>query len=180
MAYLFPAHPDDLAEIERLRQKLITIGNAAGRPVGDICEEAGLSREFISRMIKAKRDSPKISSLQQWAALLDHRIEFGIENFWLHAHGGQEMLVQFAMSRPWGADAHMRQWLVSALGQWRVKMRIDAEELAELMGIRAEAVRDWEVDAHDPVLKRAMWQARVMRTRVTLDLWRREDWVFGP
>ena len=179
MAYLFPVHSDDVDEIAGLRQRLIGIRLASGKPSSGACEAAGLPAEFMSRLETARRDSPKLSSLQKWAGALDYRVEFRIEDFWLYAHGAQEMLMWYAMSRPWGADAQMRQWLVSALGQWRVKKGMDVEDVAELMGVGVSAVRDWEADSPDPLLKRAMWQARVTGTRVRLDLWRREDWVYG-
>lgn len=180
MAFLFPAHQEDLDEIDRMREKLTQIRMSTGKTSQKICREAGAPSDFIARLEKERRDSPKTSSVQRWAGLLGVRVEFGIDRFWLYAHGGQEMLTVYAMSRQWGADDFQRQWLVSALGQWRVKKRIDVDDLAPLMGVKSEAIRDWEADADDPVLKRAMWQARMTGTRVTLDVWRREDWIYGP
>lgn len=185
MAFLFPTHPDDRAEIDRMRQQLIVIRKATDLSAREVCRRAKddgvkVAEDFMTRLEHERRDSPLISSVQKWAGLLGCRVEFEIENFWLYPHGGQEMLTLHAMSRQWGADEYQRQWLVSALGQWRIKKRIDVDDLAELMGVRSEAVRDWEVEADDPVLKRAMLQARMTGTRVTLDVWRKEDWIFAP
>ena len=176
--YLYPIHPDDLGAFEGIRQQLILRRRLLDVSAKELSLRSGRGEGFLYGLENQLRDSPLLSSLQDWAKVLGCRVEFGIENFWLHSHTDREMLTQYTMSRQWGEDVWMRQWLVSALRVWRIKQGMDVEHVAPLMGVSAAGIRDWESQATDPVLKRLMLQARVLGSRLTLQLWQQEDWNF--
>lgn len=181
MSSLYPAVAEDIAELEAIRTKLTQARRVAGIGAGALSHKIGRATDFISRMERGVRDSPHMSSLQQWAGGLDMRVEFGVENFWLHAHGDQEMLALWAMSRQWGShgDAMLRLWLPAALRMLRIRKGISSDNVAMLLGLTPGAITDWEAMSGDPVVKRAMMQARALGTRVTMTVWHREDWVFS-
>lgn len=178
--YLYPMDSRDLEEYTKIRMFLIDQRKLSGKSGAELGREAGKSEGFLHGLERQARDSPLVSTLQAWPQIFGYRIEFGFENFWLHAHSDQEMLTYYAMSRPWGAEHQwQRQWLTAALKQWRIKQGVDAEHLGDLMGISAGGVRDWEENAQDPVLKRVMLQARSLNTRLTMRLWRQDEWTFN-
>ena len=178
--YLYPSDAQDLEEYAKIRDHLIRERRLSGKSGKELAARTGKGDGFLHGLEKQARDSPLLSTLQEWPPIFGYRIEFGLENFWLHGHSDQEMLTYYAMSRPWDADHRwQRQWLVAALKQWRVKQGVDVEVLAALLGVSSGAVRDWEESSHDPVLKRAMLQARLLGTRVTMRLWKQDEWTFG-
>lgn len=180
MAYLYPVVEEDLAELNATREKLIMARRVTGMSPGELSEKIGRSQDFVSRLERAVRDSPQMSTLQDWASGLGLRIEFGLRDFWLYAHGDQEMLALWAMSRPWGAagDAAMRLWIPSALSVWRHKRGISSADASARIGISRGALTAWELEADDPVIKRVMVHARSLGTRLTMSIWGREDWKF--
>lgn len=177
--YMYVADPEDLQAYEDVKTALITYRRISGAAAKDLSLAHGRGEQFVYSMEKGLRDSPLLSSIQAWAATLDCRVEFGLENFWLHSHHDAEMATMYLASREWGADAMCRLWLVSALRQWRIKQGVDVEHLAPLLGVTNGAVRDWEAGASDPVLKRVMVHARALGTRLTMQVWPRSKWTFG-
>lgn len=178
MTKLAPLHPQDTETIDELRTALFRERQLRKLSAFRLSRNVGRNGEFVSQLEQGDAASPKMSSLQMWAGGLDLRIEFTLEHFWMIPHMNTEMITFFAMSRPWGADAYMRQWLVSALRQWRVRRGIDVSVVAPLLGTDVDSVRRWEDESTDPLLGRAMWQARHTGTRLLWSLWRKEDWTF--
>jgi transcriptional regulator with XRE-family HTH domain len=176
--YFYTIHPDDQAAFQQLREQLVQRRRDLGYTSIGASTKIGRGEQFVYGLEKGLRDSPLLSSLQAWAGGLDCRIEFGLQDFWLYVHRDPEMLMLYRTSRQWGADKLMRLWLISALRQWRIKCGIEAEAAAAQLGVTPGAVRDWENDAGDPVLKRVMLVARTLETRLTMRLWTREQWCF--
>ena len=179
MALKYVVDEQDAAELARVRAELTAWRQQLGMPLELLSESLGRNKEFVSSLEKGRRDSPYVASLQLWAGGLGMRVEFGLENFWLHSHADREMLALFAMSRPWGADEMGRLWLLAALSTWRQLQGVSLAHVATGLGMTQDAVRRWELESTDPVLKRAMATARMCGTRLTMSLWRRPDWTFG-
>lgn len=166
MARNFPVADEDVLLLRRI--------------VGRLREERlaqGLSVVQLEGGSKAS-PNPRVSTFQGWAHDLGCRLEFGVDHFWLHSWSDQEMLALYAMSRSWGSHEFARMWLVSALGLWRRRMNISNEEMAAALGVTTGAVVRWEWDANDPPILKVLAHARAAGTRVTLRLWRKEDWHF--
>jgi transcriptional regulator with XRE-family HTH domain len=72
-----------------------------------------------------------------------------------------------------------RLWLLAALSTWRQLQGVSLGHVAAGLGMTVDAVRRWELESPDPVLKRAMATARLCGTRLTMSLWERPDWTFG-
>lgn len=172
-------HPDDVEALTGLRDALKAAREAAGLSGFGLSRQMGRNDEFVSNLERSVNASPYMSSLQVWAQGLGLRIEFGLRDFWLYAHSDREMLSLYAASRPWGSDAAMRQWLVSALRAWRVRQGIDVLELAPQLNTDVSSVRRWESESADPSMMRAMWQARLTGTQITWRLFTEKGWRFG-
>jgi len=179
MALRYVVDAQDLDELDMLRNTLIIRRKALRVPLQQVSVALGRNEEFLSSLEKGRRDSPRLSSVQLWAKALRMRVEFSIDNFWLHAHVDKEMLALWSMSRPWDGDDWARLWLVSALAQWRVRQRVSFHHVATELGMSVDAVRRWEIESTDPVLKRVMVAARACGTRVRMSLWERDDWTFS-
>lgn len=172
-------HPDDVDELQRLRGQLRQARIDAGVSGYGLSAQLGRHREFVSHLERGVTLSPFMSTLQVWAAGLGLRVEFGVLGLWMFHQSDHEMLDAYAQSRPWGADEQARRWLVLALRAWRVRRGLDVAVVAPLLSTDGEQVRHWEANAHDPTIGRAMLQARVTGTRVTLRVWSRDEWIFG-
>lgn len=172
-------HPDDELATTAIRQQLRQARKEANESGYGLSAKLGRSKEFITNLERGVNGSPRLSTLQLWAGGLDLRIEFELTGFWMFAHTSGEMTAWYGMSRLWGADKDQRMWLVSALRTWRIRKGLDVEEVAPLMQIDGDTLRRWESESHDPLLARAMLQARVTGTVITMSLWRKEDWVFA-
>ena len=179
MAFKYVVDDSDAAALQGLREQLTARRKDAGVQLEALSEGLGRNKEFVSSLEKGRRDSPYVESLQLWAGGLGLRVEFGLENFWLYSHADREMLALYAMSRPWGADQMGRLWLLAALSTWRQLQGVSLGHVAAGLGMTVDAVRRWELESTDPVLKRAMATARLCGTRLTMSLWERPDWTFG-
>lgn len=178
MAHKYPIHVDDRLLLEsvvaQLRQERIDQGKLQYA----LGVEVSGNDDFVVRLESHRHESPRLSAYQRWAHTLGLRVELGVDRFWLHSWSDPEMQAYYAMSRPWGAHDMGRLWLVSAVGLWRRRAGFSDDALGGLLGMTGDGAARWERDAHDPYVRRVMWQARLTGTRVTMTLWRREDWVF--
>ena len=175
-----PLHPDDAASLMELRLMLRDTRIAANISGYRLSKLLNRNMEFVSNLERTANTSPPfMSSLQAYAAGLDMRVEFGIDNFWMVPHIDKELANRYAASRPWGADEAFRHWFVWAVRAWRISRGIDVMELAPLLGTDVASVRRWEHESRDPVMSRAMAHARHTGTRVTWRLWRKDEWIFG-
>lgn len=173
-------HALDVQTMERVREKLRTMREDQDLSYAELGRRMGRHSTFAKVMEQGIAPSPKVSSWQVWAGSLGARIEFGIEDFWLFAHVDIEMAQLYQQSRAWGADAEMRLWLVAALRQWRVKRGLDVEVVGALLQSTGENIREWEAKSRDPFVARAMWQARVTGTAVTMRVFTDvQEWQFG-
>lgn len=171
---------EDRKALDALHGKLISARKDLGVSAHELAgREHGRHPGWIKNLESGKADSPRISSYQSWASVLGLRLEIQVKDFWLYPWVNQEMIAWYAMSRPWGADEMMRQWLVAALACWRARVGVDVYEIALKLKCSPEAVLDWESESVDPLVKRAMLQARFTGTRLRFHLWRKEDWRFG-
>lgn len=172
-------HEADDEALTQICDRLRRIRLDAGIGAAPLSRQLGRNEEFISTLERRKNPSPMTSSLQQWAGGLGYRIEFGVENFWMFPHSDSEMRTWYAMSRAWGADKEMRLWLVSALRWWRIRKGIDVTQVAPQLSTDVDSVRRWEFEATDPMVARMFWQARVTGTRVTMQLYAKDEWIYG-
>lgn len=179
MARKIDLHPDDVQTLTGIRTQLRQARIDAGVSGYNLSRQLGRNKEFISGLERGVNDSPRMSTLQQWAGSVGLRIEFGVDKLWLFAHMSGEMSALYATSRPWGADAHARLWLVAALRQWRIKVGMDVSVLAPLLDLDADGVRRWEYESVDPLIARAMLQARLTGTSVTMRLFTQQEWIYG-
>lgn len=172
-------HESDDAALTQLCARLRQVRLDAKVPAATLSRQLGRNEEFVTQLEVRKNKSPLMSSLQQWAGGLDMRIEFGVDNFWMFPHSDSQMRTYYAMSRGWGADDAMRLWLVSALRWWRIRKGIDVTDVAPDLMTDVESVRRWEYESTDPMMARAMWQARATGTVVTMRLYTRDEWIYG-
>lgn len=179
MARRIELHPDDDAAIRDVREQLIKARDDIGISAPKLSARLGRSHDFVRGYEKRTEVAPQLSTMQTIAGGLGLRIEFGVENFWLYPHIDMVMLEQYARSRSWGADLQMRVWLVSALRLWRVRKGLDIAQLAPLLSTDVDTVGRWEDRSTDPLISRAMLQARVTQTRVTMRLYSRDEWIYG-
>lgn len=172
-------HELDRLELEELRQALIEQRQERGVLAAHASVGAGLPNNFLCHMERSWNVGMQLSTLQKWAGIYDLRVEFMLDNFWMHAWNEPEMQALYAMSRPFDAAPMLRLWLVSALKCWRIRQGITSTDLAEVLKVTRGGVMRWEADAHDPLVTRCFAQARATGTQLQLRLWRREDWRFG-
>lgn len=170
----------DQLELDELRADLKDVRMVLGLKQEEVAARAGRSIDFIARQEQVQRISSQLSSLQRWAGAYDMRVEFGLEDFWLHSHDDSEMLTLFTMSRRFDADDWARLWVVSALRVLRLKRQLSPLTVARSIGATTgEAVTRWELEGHDPLVNRVFIHARAVQTRLTMQLWHRKDWKFG-
>lgn len=178
MARKFEMHPDDAQEVAKVRAQLRQMRKELKISGYEMSRRLGRARDFVGGLELGVADSPQVSSLQLLASGVDARIEFSLDGFWLFAHTSRNMMSWYALSRPWGSDREQRMWLVAALREWRVKMGLDVAVTAPLIGVVPDGLRNWEDNSQDPVLARAMLQARATGTVLRMQVWRKADWVF--
>lgn len=178
MSLIYSLEASDQIEYDTLIQRLTKERRQRGWTADDAVSKIGKTDHFIHDLEKQKRDSPSLSRLELWASLYDMRIEPVIGNLHL-MHVADPLYHQtFALSRPFEATSYLGMWLPSALQAWRVGAGISVHDVAAKLGITADAVAQWEKNAADPNIKRALVQARAMGTFLQLQLWHRDDWIF--
>lgn len=174
----FGLHKLDFMELEMFRQTLIKERETRGILAAQASVAAGLPNNFLCQVEGLRRPGMQLSTMQKWAAIYDLRVEFVLDNFWMHAWNEPEMQALWAMSRPFDAAPMLRLWLVSALKSWRTRKGISSTDLAKVLKVTRGGIMRWEADAHDPLIPRCFQQARATGTELKLRLWRREDWSF--
>lgn len=177
MARLYDIHPEDVAALEQLRADLKQRRLDLGLMLKDTGPRVGREGEFVSMLERGLAPSPKMASLQLWAAAVDARIEFDLDGFWDIEHADPQVWWLDTMRAPWGKDAEMRLFLVAAIRSWRVEHQIPIEVVSEGIAMDRDGAARWEWEATDPLIGRAMVTARLVQTRVTMSLVFKEDWV---
>lgn len=177
MTVVFSVHAGDRAAIQVLRDQLVAERKRRGWTHVQAAGGVGRSPNLLYEMENLK-SALKMSSVQTWASMYDLRVEFQLEDFWNFTWPHDETYIMYLMSRPFDAANYQRLWLVAALQAWREKLGITCSEASYWLGLKSNAVSEWERKATDSTLSRLMAQARVINTCVTMKLWRREDWIF--
>lgn len=178
MTAVYVADREDRLALESLRDQLRDERRRRGLTYESAGALIGKSINFLYEM-ENLRSCLKTSNLQLWASIYDLRVEFGIADYWNFTWAHDEVHLLYQMSRPFDAVKYQRLWLVSGLQAWRERMGIGAHEVAYWLGLKdSHAVTEWERKAADPMLLRAMAQARLTKTSITMKLWKREDWKF--
>lgn len=168
---------EDQVELRNIRTQLTNLRQGSRVSQKQVERRIGIFN-FIKHAEEDRYPYPRLSTLQQWAAAYDLRLEVGLDNFWLHAWSDKEMLALYAMSRRFDAAPMLRLWVVSALRSWRQKVGVDSARLGGMLGITGTAVRTWEYESGDPGVDKVLIRARLLGTRVRVRLWSREDWIF--
>lgn len=175
---VYPVDPGDREALESLRDQLREQRVQRGLSYESAGALVGRSINFLYEM-ENLRSSLKMSSVQLWASIYDMRVEFGVADYWNFTWAHDELHLLYQFSRPFDAAKYQRLWLVSALQAWRERVGVSTHEVAYWLGLKdAHAVSEWERKAADPMMGRVMTQARLVRTSVTMKLWKREDWIF--
>lgn len=178
VAYIYTLHRDDEKELARIQYQLVGMRMAAEITQAQGGARIGKSDNFLHEM-ESMRSTPSISHLQDWAAVFDHRLEMQLAGFWHYPWPCDELSMLYQLSRPFHHRSWQRLWLVSALKAWREKQGISTTELGERLGMSRKGVAFWEAKSPDPMMGRAMVQARATGTAVQLRLWPREEWMYG-
>lgn len=167
----------DLVTLEVLRDQLVAERRQRGWTHVQAAAQIGRSPNLLYEMENLK-SGLRMSSVQAWASMYDLRVEFQLEDFWNFTWPHDETYILYMMSRPFDAADYQRLWLVAALQAWREKLGVTCMEVSYWLGLKSNAVSEWERKASDPTMLRVMAQARVLDTAVTMKLWKREDWMF--
>jgi hypothetical protein len=168
----------DAAHLQQLRGTLTVLRKEQGKGSAQLSRELGRSDGFISTVERGKSRAPKLSTLQLWGDALGVRVEFEVQGLQFAPHMDPQFLAAFRDSRPWGAHAQARRFVVVALRQWRIQQGLDVEHLVPLMGVAdGDTIRDWENLAQDPLVSRVMMQARMLGTRLSFALFTAEQWA---
>lgn len=168
---------EDNAELLKIRTQLINMRQGSRVSQRTLEDRIGI-RNFVKHCEEGRYEYPRLSTLQQWAAIYGLRLEIGLQDFWLHSWSDKEMLALYAMSRPFDAAPMLRMWVVAALRSWRQRLGVASEDLGLLLGITGQAVRTWESESGDPGVDKVLVRARLSGTRAEFKLWSREDWIF--
>ena len=172
--------PDDVGrrELERLRDKLKAQRIARGWSYERAGQEINRSLNFLYEMENLK-SALKMDSLQLWASIYDMRVEVQLANFWNFAWPDDELALLYRMSRPFDAAYLQRLWLVSAVRAWRERRGIKSVDIGKAMGFNPRAVSQWECNTTNPFVARVMTMASIMGTSVQMELFTREEWIYG-
>jgi DNA-binding XRE family transcriptional regulator len=177
MSGFYPPSGEDRAVLEGLRDELKAQRLQRNWTYGHAAAQVDRSHNFLYEM-ENLRSGLKMDNLQLWASIYDLRIEFSLDGFWNFVWPHDELTMLYQLSRPFDAKDFQRLWLVSALQAWRERLGITSAEVGYWMGLTAGAVTEWERTTSNPLMLRAMAQARMVKTSVTMKLWKREDWIF--
>lgn len=177
MAFTYTLHPHDQDTLAVLRYHLVAARQAEGITQAQGGARIGKSDNFLYEMEGAK-STPSVAHLQEWAMIFNMRLEIQLEHFWLYTWPDDEVSMMYAMSRPFGRMSWQRMWLMAALQAWRRRQQISTTELGARLGMSRKGVAFWEAKSPDPLMGRAMVQARATGTAVQLRLWSREEWMF--
>jgi hypothetical protein len=177
MGGFYPASGEDRAALEALRDRLKAERLQRNWTYGHAGAQIDRSNNFLYEM-ENLRSGLKMENVQLWASIYGLRVEFSLEGFWNFTWPHDEVMMLHQLSRPFGAHHYQRLWLVSALQAWRERLGITAGETGYWMGLGDGAVQEWERTTSNPLLLRAMAQARVVKTAVTMTVWKQEDWIF--
>ena len=177
MAQQFTIDDRDVQALAVLREQLMARRKSLRRTINDAAELVGRHGEFVSMLERGVSPSPKLSSLQLWAAGVDARVQFEFDGFYDVEHDDPEMLWLDGMRNRWGADAQMRLWVVAALRAWRIARSIPMDVVAVGMGVHRHGAYRWEWGSTDPLFARVAGTARLLGTQLTMSLILREDWV---
>lgn len=178
MTYTYEPHPDDEMRLRHVHRELCAVRRSLG--VSGYAASKGMNGNdgWVLRLEKNTYPNPQVSTYQMWAQSLGLRLEVGLDNFWLYSWPQSEMQTLYAMSRPWGAHAFARMWLVSALKVWRLRQGLRHKDVAATMGITESASMCWESTTEDPTVFRLLNQARAVGTRVSWRLYAKDEWVY--
>lgn len=176
MAQLYSVDPDDEDALDRVRLDLRALRLERGWTMQQVAALSNRDAASISLLERGVSPSPRMSTLQLWAASLDRRIEFDLEGFWEFDHDDSQMIWLYEMSRPWGQDAHQRLWLIAALRAWRLAKGIDIDVVARPLGMQRNGAFRWEWESVDPLMGRAMTTARLLGTTIVMKLYTRDQW----
>lgn len=179
MARTYEIAASDQVEYDHLVYQLLKERNAREWTAEHTARKAGRGHDFVSQLERGRPDSSTFSSLQAWAMAFDMRIEPKFRNLDMIYVDDKLFRTMFMMSRKFDATDYIGMWVPTALKVWREATGVGVGVVAKRLGISNDAVARWEKDAADPLIKRVFAHARATGTSLRLELWHRDDWIFG-
>lgn len=178
VTYVYQPHPGDEMALRHVAKELSAVRQSLGLSSYAVAKDVNTTDGWVNRLEKGVYPNPQLSTYQAWAHALGMRLEPSLDRFWLYSWPQSEAQTLFAMSRPWGAHAFVRMWLVSALKQWRLRQGLRHKDVAATMGITESASMCWESTTEDPTMFRLLNQARAVGTQVTWRLYSQDEWIY--
>lgn len=179
MARTYEIAASDQVEYNHLVAQLKKERETRGWTAERAARQAKRGHDFVSQLERGRPDSSMFSSLQSWAMAFDMRVEPKFRDLDMIHIDDQMFRATFLMSRKFEATDYLSMWIPTALKVWREATGVAVSTVARRLGVSNDAVARWEKDATDPLIKRVFAQARATGTSLRLELWHRDDWIFG-
>lgn len=180
MAIFLELDPEDERELFHLRRELLGWRYILNMTQQEMAEKAGHSPSWASE-IEQGEGQPYLSSLQDWAAAFDLRLQPVLkfpkfDGYLVPRKVEQEAEFFARMAAPFHAREWVRLWCVAALTWQRHWRGVSASELSQMLGLTISSVSSWERNGHDPRVSKLFTYARALGGRVRFKLLERHQW----
>lgn len=182
MAIFLEIDPEDERELFHIRRNLLGWRYITGMTQQEMADRAGHSASWASE-VEQGEGQPYLSSLQDWAAAFDLRLQPQVSfprvsamQYSIPVKIQQELSFYQKMAQPFDARDWVRLAVVSELVWNRCLQGVSASELSKRLGLTISSVSGWERRGHDPLISKLFTYARALGGRVKLRLIERHQW----
>lgn len=176
MSTQFPVHPDDAAQLLKIRRYLIGFRITNGWTQHELSEMISGTKGMVYNLESDMAWQWRLSRLQQWPVPFGLRLSAVLEfpdspDLVQSVHSHPEVAPLYALSKGPGAwQMWQRMYLTSAIRVARRELGISAEEFGLRMGVGRKAITNWENAANELMLPKVLQSARGLDGRVELEL----------
>lgn len=181
MGMIYPVHPDDAEQLLKIRRYLIGYRYTEGMTRQELSLKINGTNGIAHDLEVNTTWQWRLRRLQDWCSAFGLQLEATIrigKAIDQKIHGDPEVAPLYRLSRTGSGDTwktFQSSYLTAGLRAARQAKHISAAMMGLKFGYTANAIRNWERDANQIMLPKALRYARILGGRVELGLKERQD-----
>lgn len=162
-------HPDDVEMLARLRRELAGWRVTSNMKQKDVTAKGGLGDTVVSAIERGEAGPMRLANLCKYAAVFSLAVNVNVDLDVAVSSPELDSLRNLSEASPMNG-AWLEAMVLSLLRHLREELEIPQQMMAAKLGLRADTLSKWELEATDPHLYRMMAYARQLGGQMILTL----------